>query len=236
MGLFLIKLMPSIIDFSTLHFLSNLKQNNNREWFALHKEEYLKAQQNMIEIADEVIVEMNKHDVLENESGKKCLYRIYSDIRFSKDKSPYNPRFSFRLKRATSSRRGGYYVHIEPENSFVACGFFAPNPEDLKRIREDIDYNYEEWFAILNEPNLVKHYGEMAGMKLATAPKGFPKDHPAINLIRHKQFIFQSSITDKELQSPQIVLIINEKLKAIRPFFDYMSEMLTSNANGEPII
>lgn len=220
---------------STLTFLSNLAQNNNREWFNEHKNEYLQAHQNLCDIVDLLIVEMNKHDVIENESGKKSLYRIYSDTRFSKDKTPYNPRFAFGFRRATAYRRGGYYVHIEPNNSFVGCGFFAPNADDLIRIREDIDYNYEDWFTLLKTPSIGNTYGNITGNSLATAPKGYPKDHPGIALLRHKQFIFKSALTENDLLSGNLVQIINEKLKDIRPFFDYMSDLLTTNANGEPL-
>lgn len=223
------------LDKSTLVFLSTLAKNNNRDWFQQHKEEYLDAHQNLCDIADALIKEMNKHDQLENESGKKSLFRIYKDVRFSKDKSPYSPRFSFGLKRATKLRRGGYYIHIQPGKSYLACGFFAPNPEDLKRIRQDIELNYVDWNKILSQKKLKNSFGAMQGEKLLTAPKGFPKEHPAIELLRYKQFIFRHPLNDSEILANDFVIKINDLFKIMRPWLDYMSEVLTTDANGELI-
>jgi len=225
-----------MINPTTLQFLSELKLNNNKDWFTVHKSDYTLALENMIEFADDVISQMSKHDVLENTSGKKSLYRIYKDVRFSKDKTPYNPRFSFGLQRASAERRGGYYVHIEPGNSFVGCGFFAPNPEDLKRIRLDIASNYDEWEAILQSKNIKENFGTLTGEKVLTAPKGFSKDHPAIELLRFKQYLLIKNYTDAEVMAPDFATEVNRVLKSVRDYFDYMSEVLTTNINGESIL
>lgn len=222
----------TLITKPTLDFLKNLNKNNDRDWFNSHKNEYLKAQENMSVFIDELITEMNKHDELESTSGKKSLFRIYKDVRFSKDKLPYNPRFAFSFQRATKYRRGGYYVNIKPGNSFMACGFFGPNPEDLKRIREDIDQNYKDWKKLLSNKGIKTHFGEMIGEKVSSAPRGYAKDHPAIDLLRYKQFLFRFDFTDKEIQSENFAKTINSKFKAIRPFFDFMSEVLTTDLNG----
>jgi len=221
---------------STLQFLTDLSKNNNKIWFDEHKEVYKQALDNVAFFVDELIVEMNKHDVLENESGKKSLYRIYNDVRFSKDKTPYNPRFAFSLKRASKSRRGGYYFHIEPSNSFLACGFFAPNPEDLARIRQDIDYNFAEWFQLLSNSEIKDNFGSLLGNTVATAPRGFDKNHEAISLLRHKQFILRHNFTDEEVLSSNFVAHVNQIYKSVRPYFDYMSEVLTTNSNGESLL
>ncbi|MCE2995974.1 MAG: DUF2461 domain-containing protein, partial [Flammeovirgaceae bacterium] len=113
----------SIIQTDTMGFLKKLAKNNNRDWFEKHKEDYLQAQQNLISFADALIAEMNKHDQLETPSGKRSLYRIYNDVRFSKDKTPYNPRFAGYLKRLKPGLRGGYYYWIKPGASRIACGF-----------------------------------------------------------------------------------------------------------------
>lgn len=225
-----------MINPNTLQFLDELKSNNNKDWFTAHKNEYTKALENMIEFADEVILQMSKHDVLVNTSGKKNLYRIYKDVRFSKDKTPYNPRFSFGLQRASAERRGGYYVHIEPGNCFVGCGFFAPNPEDLKRIRLDIASNYEDWNKILQSKEIKDNFGSLVGEKVLTAPKGFPKSHPAIDFLRHKQFLLIKNYTDTEVLNPDFATEVNRVLKSVRTYFDYMSEVLTTNINGESIL
>jgi uncharacterized protein (TIGR02453 family) len=221
---------------STLGFLKNLAKNNNRAWFAEHKNQYLAAQSNMITFIDDLILAMNKHDELETESGKKSLFRIYNDVRFSKDKSPYNPRFAFSLKRATKLKRGGYYMNIKPGNCFLACGFFAPNADDLKRIRQDIDYNYPEWNSILQLKSIKSTFGALQGDTVVTAPRGYITDHEAIALLRHKQFIVRHHFTDAEVVSPDFLKQVNMMYKNVRPFFDYMSSVLTTDSNGELIV
>jgi uncharacterized protein (TIGR02453 family) len=221
---------------TTLQFLRDLSANNNREWFNTHKEYYQSAQNNVIDFVDGLIAEMNTHDVLENESGKKSIYRIFNDVRFHKNKPPYNPHFAFSLIRATKFRRGGYYVNIIPGNTYLECAFFGPNPEDLKRIRQDIDRNYTDWNKILGLNEIRKNFLPMSGKKVASAPRGFPKDHPAIELLRHKQFIFRHDFTDEEVLSENFQKQVSRIFKSARPWLDYMSDMLTTNLNGEIIV
>lgn len=225
-----------MIKQSALEFLKDLSKNNNRDWFQANKPVYENAHQNAIAFADELLKNMNAHDNIETASGKASLFRIYADTRFSKDKAPYKTHFGMRFSRATSVLRGGYYFHLEPGNCFMAGGFFSPSPEDLKRIREDIDFNYEEWNEILSQPTITNAFGELRGEQVKTAPKGFAKDHAAINLLRYKQFILRHNFTDKEVLAPDFTEKLNETFRALRPFFDYMSEVLTTDANGEPII
>ncbi|SEA69135.1 TIGR02453 family protein [Flavobacterium gillisiae] len=221
---------------SSITFIKNLEKNNNRDWFAENKTQYTAAQSNIIAFADQLITLMNAHDAIENTSGKKSLYRIYNDVRFSKDKAPYKPRFALGLQRATTSKRGGYYLHIQPGNNFLACGFFSPNSDDLKRIRKDIELNSAVWRKILNSKSIKDNFVELAGNKVLTSPRGFSKDHEAIDLIRHKQFILRHNFTDKEVIDPQFVYRVNELFQSVRPFFDYMSTVLTTDLNGETII
>jgi uncharacterized protein (TIGR02453 family) len=225
----------NIIQKSTLKFLKDLGKNNKREWFNAHKDIYLAAHQNMCGFADQLIIEMNKHDEIENESGRKSLYRIYNDLRFSKDKSPYSARFAFSLKRATKLRRGGYYVHIKPGNSYLSCGFFNPNPEDLKRIRQDIDINHDQWKKLLKLKGIKENFGELQGDKVASAPRGFSIENSAIDLLRHKQFILRHHFSDEEVLSDSFLKEVNRIFKSVRPYFDHMSEVLTTDLNGESI-
>ena len=227
---------PSIIHTSTIQFLADLAQNNNRDWFNDHKNNYLSAQNNVIDFVDQLISEMNHHDVIENESGKKSIYRIYNDVRFSKDKSPYNARFAFSLRRSTKYLRGGYYMQIKPGSSFLACGFFAPNPSDLRRIREDISDNFSHWNKILSTKAIALNFGNLQGNKLETTPRGFNKDHEAIELLRHKQFILRHHFTDEEVTADDFLFQVNNIYKSVRPFFDHISEILTTNANGELMV
>jgi uncharacterized protein (TIGR02453 family) len=226
----------STIATSSINFLKNLEKNNNRDWFTANKQMYLESQTNLIAFVDQLILMMNNHDVIENTSGKKSLYRIYNDIRFNADKLPYKPRFAFGLQRATSQRRGGYYVNIQPSNNFLACGFFSPNPPDLKRIRQDIEQNPETWRKLLANKKIREGFGMLCGNKVPTFPKGFPKEHEAIDLIRHKQFVLKHTFTDQEILQDDFMATINLLFKEVRPFFDYLSIVLTTDLNGESTI
>ncbi len=229
--------MPSaIIQPTTFEFLKKLTRNNHRDWFNNHKEEYLLAQANMHQWVDALIAKMNSHDRLETPSGKKSLYRIYNDVRFSEDKTPYNPRFAGSLRRVKPMLRGGYYYWIKPGGSRIGCGFTYPSPEDLKRVRLDIQHNYKDWNKMLKSKSIVGNFGEMLGEQVKTAPKGFPKEHPAIELLRYKQYWFEHDFTDQEVLRSDFLNQVNKTYKAIRPFFDYMSEVLTTDLNGESVV
>lgn len=190
----------------------------------------------MISFADELLAKMNEHDTIETPTGKQSLYRIYRDVRFSKDKSPYKTHWSGGFARATKALRGGYYFHIQPgDQSFIGGGFWDPNKEDLLRIREEIARDAIELRAILNEPSFVTRFGDMSGEQLKTAPKGFDKEHPDVDLLRYKQFIFGRNFSDKEVLHADFLEVANNTFKAMRPFFDFMSDVLTTDSNGAPL-
>jgi uncharacterized protein (TIGR02453 family) len=224
-----------VFEKASLDFLKKLSANNNRDWFLKHKGEYDQAKQNAELFVDALIRKMNAHDHLETISGRKSLYRIYNDVRFSKDKSPYNPRFAGCLKRSKPLLRGGYYFWIRPGGSRVGCGFTYPNPDDLKRIRQDIQSNYEDWNKILNARTIKSAFGTMHGEKVKTTPRGYDAGHPAIGLLRFKQYWFERSFTDKEELAPDFLHNINKTYKTIRPFFNYVSDVLGTDLNGESI-
>ena len=217
---------------SNLEFLKLLKKNNNREWFAAHKERFLLEQQKMVDFADALLFEMNKHDVLETLSGKKSLYRIYRDTRFSKDKTPYKTNWAGGFQRATKKRRGGYYFHIEPGNSFVSGGFWGPEPKDLKRIRDEFAYDAAPMRKILKSKSFINTFGNLKGEQIKTSPKGFSSDNAAIDLIRYKQFLLVKKFTDKEVMNDKFVNQVNDTFKKMRSFFYYMTEVLTTDENG----
>ena len=221
------------IEKHTLKFLKDLSKNNDREWFNGHKDQYQNALTNVQEFVDALIARMNSHDHLETPNAKKSLYRIYNDVRFAKDKTPYNPRFAGGLRRVKPMLRGGYYYWIKPGESRVGCGFTYPNSEDLMRVRMDIHYNYPDWNKILNSKKLKAIFGEMIGEQVKTAPKGFSKDDPAIELLRYKQYWFERPFTDQEVLRKDFLKEVDKTFKAIRPFFDYMSDVLTTDLNGE---
>lgn len=226
----------STITKDNFEFLKKLKKNNNRNWFQQNKELYEVQHQNTIAFADELLALMNKHDHIETPTGKKSLYRIYRDVRFSKDKTPYKTHWAGGFRRATAQLRGGYYFHLEPGNTMVGGGFWAPNKEDLLRIREDIAMDDKPLRKILSSKSFQDTFGTLQGEQLKTTPKGFDKEHLAIDLLRYKQFIVAKRFTDKEALSPDFAKQVNDTFKKMRPFFNYMSESVTTNANGEPIV
>lgn len=220
---------------STLDFLELLKENNNRDWFNTHKDEFSIQQEFITHFADELLAELNIHDRIETLSGKKSLHRIYRDTRFSKDKIPYKNNWSGSFRRATKQRRGGYYFHIEPGKTFVVGGFHGPNADDLKRIRIDISADAAPLRKILADRSFIESFGALRGEQLKTTPKGFDANHEAIDLLRYKQFLLIKRFTDEEVLSPDFVIMVNQAFKDMRPFFDYMSEVLTTDINGEEI-
>ncbi|MFY9309464.1 MAG: DUF2461 domain-containing protein [Bacteroidia bacterium] len=224
------------LNTGTFDFLKQLKKNNNREWFADNKDKYLKELAQMEAFADALLAEMNKHDVIETESGKKSLFRIYRDTRFSKDKTPYKTHWSGSFKRATKKRRGGYYFHIEQGNTFVAGGFWGPEPKDLKRIREEIAYDAAPLRKILKSKSFTDTFGALEGDQVQNAPKGFSADHPAIDLIKFKQFILMRKFSDKEAMADDFLKQVNDTFKKMRPFLDYMTEVLTTDENGVSVV
>lgn len=222
----------TLIQSSGFHFLKLLKKNNNRDWFNAHKDTYLQELAQIETFADALLHRMNQHDVIETPSGKKSLHRIYRDTRFSKDKIPYKNNWSGSFSRATKLRRGGYYFHLEPGNSFIAGGFWGPSPEDLKRIRDEMAYDPLPLRKILKSKAFVSTFGKLQGEQIKTTPKGFDANDPAIDLLRFKQFTVMRRFTDKQVLGPDFLKEADQTFKHMRPFFDYMSEILTTDVNG----
>lgn len=219
----------STIQKSTFPFLHSLKDNNNREWFVQNKNLYTTAHKNAIAFADALLTEMKKVDYIDTVSGKKALFRIYRDMRFTKDKTPYKTNFSGGLRRATRSLRGGYYFHLEPGNSYVGGGFYGPNSDDLKLIRDAIAHDAQPLRAILNDADFKKTFGELLGDQLKTSPRGFSIDHPDIDLIRYKQFYVRHSFEDQKVFEEDFIFEVVKTYLALRPYFNYMSEILTAD-------
>lgn len=221
----------TFISKKTLDFLKELENNNNREWFAENKPRFVEAQDEMKAFNQTLSDKMSMHDEIEHIK----LFRIYRDVRFSKNKAPYKNNFGTHLKRATKWLRGGYYLNIQPGNSFVAGGFWAPNAADLKRIRQEIAADAQPLRKILNSAAFKKKFELLRGDQVKTAPKGYPRDHENIDLLRYKQFLLNIPLSDKLVTSKGFVNEVSKSFKAMRPFFNYMSEVLTTDENGVPI-
>ncbi|WP_274475444.1 DUF2461 domain-containing protein [Mangrovimonas aestuarii] len=223
----------STISPNVLGFLAKLKENNNRDWFNDNKSEYEKVHKDIKGVYNDVLQGLRQHDDVD----KLKLFRIYRDVRFSKDKQPYKTHFGGSFHRVKPELRGGYYLHIAPNNeSFIATGFWEPNKDDLLRIRKEFEMDDDEVRGIMDNSSFKSVWGNLQGDEVKTAPKGFSRDHKAIDLIKKKQHIFTKSFTDKEVLSTDFLSKIDGAFKTIRPYFDYMSSVLTTNLNGESII
>jgi uncharacterized protein (TIGR02453 family) len=225
-------MFASNITKDTLQFLNTLSKNNNRVWFAEHKERYKKEEESVKEFFSRVLDKMKVHDEIE----RLKIFRIYRDVRFSKDKTPYKNSFSAFYSRAGIHRRGGYYVHIQSGASFIGAGFWKPDKQDLLRIRKEWEIDASEFSGILNNITFKNVWGNLVGEELKTAPKGFDKEDSNIDLIRKKQYIFKCSFTDEEVLAPDFADKVNENFKLIRPYLDLMSNILTTNLNGESLL
>lgn len=213
-------------------FLKELATNNNRTWFAEHKPRFQELDKGVKAFGQALEEKMNEHDVVENVK----IYRIYRDVRFSKNKLPYKTNRGGSFTRATKLRRGGYYFHLEPGNSFIAGGFWGPNKEDLKRIRVEIAANAEELRTIIAEPTFLETFGDLKGQQLKTAPRDYPKDHPNIDLLRYKQFLLIRNFSDEEVLANDFLDQLNQSFANMRPFLDFMSDVLTTDENGVSIV
>lgn len=227
--------MPTI-NASNFDFLEKLNANNHRDWFNDHKDWYQKSHDNVIEVADRMLRLLSETDQIATENGKKSLMRIYRDVRFSKDKSPYNPRWAGSFNRIKPELRGGYYFRIQPGESIVGGGFYNPNNDDIKLIREHIAQDDEPLRQILAHPTFKSTFGELQGERLKTVPKGFEKDHPALDLLQFKSMYCFKTFTDKEVMNKDFAEKAVATFVALRPFFDLMTEYLTTDMNGISLI
>jgi len=225
--------MSSKFSNNLLEFFKKLEKNNNRDWFNDHKKEFKSVEAEAKKCYAELFNMLKSHDDVDQFK----IFRIYRDVRFSKNKSPYKTHFGCTFHRRKPDLRGGYYLHIAPNNeSFAATGFWEPNASDLQRMRKEFEMDDTEMRKILNDKTFKLVWGDLVGDELKTAPRDFDKDHPAIDLIKKKQYIFVKKYSDKTVLSDDFLNEVNESFKVIRPYFDYMSEVLTTNLNGESII
>ncbi|MBD98636.1 MAG: TIGR02453 family protein [Verrucomicrobia bacterium] len=220
----------------TLNFLKKLKKNNNRDWFQENKSEYIQSNEEMIAFADQLLERMDSFDKIETVSGKKSLYRIYRDVRFSPNKQPYKTNRSGSFRRKGADRRGGYYFSIEPGNTMVGGGFYQPNKEDLELIRRHIEMDADPLHAVLNEKNFKRFYGPLQGEQLKTVPRGFNKEDPNIELLRYKNFYTMHQFSDKDVLADDFVDQVASAYKQLLSYFQVMTDFLTTNLDGESLI
>jgi uncharacterized protein (TIGR02453 family) len=209
-------------------FLKKLKSNNNRDWFENHKNDYLKAREEYEMFIEDLLPQIKKFDkkIDKSLSAKECLFRIYKDVRFSKDKTPYKTNMGASINPGgKKSPVAGYYVHIEPGNSFVAGGVWMPEPALLAAIRQEIDYNAKPLTDILKSASFRKWFkGLDEEDKLKSAPKGFDKDHEHIELLKNRHFLVSHVFSDKDVLQAGFKNKVLDSLKAMYPLMVYLRE------------
>ncbi|MBP6456896.1 MAG: DUF2461 domain-containing protein, partial [Chitinophagaceae bacterium] len=199
-----------MIEKSTLQFLSNLTENNNREWMLANKKSYENAKENIEMLAKECIDFLTKKDKRYGDLvPKNCMFRLNRDVRFSKDKSPYKTNFGIAFSiDGKKSSNAGFYVHIDLKNSFVGGGIWMPMPEQLAKIRQEIDYESKAFLKIVNDKSFIKSFNQIEGEKLKNPPKGYDAGNEMVEFLKFKSFTVGKKITEKELLSKGLAKII----------------------------
>ncbi len=217
----------------SLIFLEDLKANNNRDWFLDNKKRYEVFKKDYHQLVGNFLDVMKPLDSsLEMLEVKHCTFRINRDIRFSKDKSPYKAHLGIWLSSGVKGwNRSGYYVHIEKGASFIAGGFYCPEAEDLKKVRKEIAYFYEDLEEILNNKNFTKEFGDFDKNEsnvLKNPPRGYEKDHPAIEFLKLKSFETTHKFDIDEVTKEDFVTTMSKKLILLKPLNDFINRALTS--------
>lgn len=219
------------MDFAQiLTFLTKLAKNNDRVWFEKNKETYLEAKENFEVIVTKVLEDLAKFSPeLGGLNPKKLPFRIYRDVRFSKDKSPYKTNMGAGFSpKGKLVQEPGYYLHIQPGNkSFVAGGIYMPDAPNLSKIRQEVDYNGEKLLKILKDKKFKKWYNGLDDFdKLKTMPKGYSVDNPYIDLLKNKSFIVSHSFTDAQVKDKKFLKNVAEAYKAIKPLNEFLKEAI----------
>jgi uncharacterized protein (TIGR02453 family) len=220
-----------MIEPQTLRFLSSLKKNNNREWFEKHRPQYEAARidfQNFIQL---VIDAFGKTDLsIAGLSARDCLFRINRDVRFSKDKSPYKTNMGASIKtEGKKSMYAGYYFHLQPGASFVGGGLWMPEAGNVKKVRQEIDYNWDEFHSIISDKKFKSVFGDVykgGDVSLVNQPKGYEKENPAIDYLKLKSFIAEQKLADEELSQSSLHKKTITAFETLRPLICFINRSL----------
>jgi uncharacterized protein (TIGR02453 family) len=211
----------------TLHFLSDLVQNNNRDWFQANRSRYDTAKAELEGFTARLLTAVSAFEQLPNTNPKDCIFRINRDIRFSKDKAPYKPNFAVAI--GPGGRHSGlidYYLHIQPGGeSFLGAGMWQATAAQLAAFRQEVDYNPDALKQIIDAPAFRAYYPEAWGEVLKTTPKGYPADHPDIDLLKRKQLFFMHRYRDEEVLSPVFAEEVAKGCRLIKPYCDFLNEL-----------
>ncbi|WP_167604606.1 DUF2461 domain-containing protein [Maribellus sediminis] len=211
-----------------LEFLKELAANNNREWFQDNKKWYDQSREKVLFLTDVLINEIGKFDPeVRGLQPKDCMFRIFRDVRFSHDKRPYKTNFgSFICKGGRKSMNPGYYFHLEPGGCFVGGGIYMPPAEPLRTIRSFMADHAEEFLEFTQDPDFKKDFPEMYDDRLKTAPKGFPKDHEHMDLLRYKSFIYSKTFSDKVVKSDKYIETMVDTFHQLYPVNSFLYRAL----------
>ena len=223
-----------MLEPQTLQFLKGLKKNNNKPWFDAHRAQYEAARidfQNFIQL---VIDAFGKTELsIAGQTARSCLFRINRDVRFSKDKSPYKTNFGASIKPGgRKSGLAGYYFHLEPGASFIGGGLWMPEPANIKKMRQEIDYNWDEFQSLIGAKGFQNIYGDVnkhPDISLANMPKGYEKDHPAIEYLKLKSFIAETGVNDDALTKATLHKKTVQAFEALQPMLHFINRALGSD-------
>lgn len=223
-----------MVDKNTLSFLKDLSKNNSKEWFDANRKRYEAERKKFVEFTNSLIQSIASFDPsISGIEAKNAIFRINRDIRFSADKSPYKTNFGASIsKGGKKSGYSGYYIHIQPGQIFAGGGIYAPSPEVLKAVRDEIYFNLDSFEKILQTKTFKAQFDGLDDIdKLKTAPKGYEKDHPSIPYLMHKHFVVSRSFSDSELTSPDFLKNLVNLFKAQKPFIDFMNQAIDNQSN-----
>lgn len=215
---------------STTKFLKDLKKNNNREWFEKNRSVYEAAKVDFTTLVENVIAATAKFDApIGLLKPKDCMFRINRDVRFSKDKRPYKNNMAASFSNGgKKAMTGGYYFHCEPGASFIAGGFYSPLSPELAKLRQEIDYNFDEWKKIINNKKFSAHFPE--GVKgtdtLVRPPKGYDEENQAITFLKMKGFIVTKPITDEAMMDKKLLKEIANTFETMQPMIDFLNRAI----------
>ena len=216
---------------STVSFLKNLKKNNNKPWFEAHRAQYDAARLDYEQFIQTILDVYAKNDEdISPLKAKECLFRINRDVRFSKDKSPYKSNFGASMARGgKKSPYAGYYLHCEPGESFAGGGLWMPMPPETKKIRQEIDYCFDEFNSIVAGKKFVSVYGELSAgeeYRLVNIPKGYEKDNPAADYLKCKSWVAMRPLTDADLTSKGLVKTVTDAFQTLQPLIKFLNRAI----------
>jgi uncharacterized protein (TIGR02453 family) len=214
-----------MIQKQTLTFFKNLKKNNNRQWFLENKPKYTDAKDDISDFAEKLIAALVKHNKrLGGLTAKDCIFRIFRDVRFSKDKTPYKTHSGVVVAEGgRKSELAGFYIQFAPGKCFIAGGCWSPDGPAIRKIRQEIDYNYNDFKKIVKSKKFKANFGELIDNRLKTTPKGYSVDNPAIDDLRQKRFIVSKNIGDKIVTGDQLITECVESYKAMLPLIQFLN-------------